>query len=426
LPNKSKKAFQTSLETYFGFHADGEKQPPAELTAALVNNFGNLSKKTQWMILQNSLDKLKTPAMLPILQSIYNSLEKINPDSLDFFYDSDLLNQSIKGIYDLDRNAGKQIILNEIRRPKQKVYTSVLMLLPKSESPDVENILLGKLNAGNIPADDLNSVFLLIDYYETPKLISKLREVYTDKIDKAECGAQIEFLKIFLKSDIKFGEEMLNKIVKTDTGKGCIGANLANVIQSHWSPEIELVVSSILEDDNTFIFSNAAELLGKYGSVSVRDKIWKRFERFNKEELGKKDFTEKKRDFSDWLLFSAESAFVAALSESPNWFFDQESNKRASKLCLYDFCKERTEKLKKIFNSPAKIETSFDDENQISFSVNQYKNLSLDALKKKLEQFPSETIFIWISNSKNANDAKNFQAIKELVESHQMKLKSNN
>ncbi|MDQ6788334.1 MAG: hypothetical protein M3033_16135 [Acidobacteriota bacterium] len=426
LPDKSKAAFQTSLETYFGFHADGEKEPPVELTAALVNNFGNLSKKTQWMILQNSLDKLKTQAMLPVLQTIYNSIEKTDPDSSDFFYDKDLLNQSIKGIYALDRNTGKQIILSEIRRPKQKVYTSVLTLLPKSESPEVENILLEKLNAGNIPADELNSVFLLVDYYETPKLISKLREIYVDKIDKAECGAQIEFLKIFLKSDIKFGEEKLDKVVKNDTEKGCIGANLANVIQPHWSSEIERIVSSLLENNNLFISGNAADLLGKYGSAGVKDKIWKRFERFNKEEPGKKDSTEKKRDFSNWQLSLSESTFVSALSESPNWFFDQESNKRASKLCLYDFCKEITEKLNKIFSQPAKIETSLDEENQILFSVNQYKKLSLDALKKKLEQFPPETTFIWISNSKNSNEAKNFQAIKEFVEARQMKLKSNN
>lgn len=426
LPDKIPKAFQTSLETYFGFHAEGEKQPPPELTAALINNFGNLSKKTQWMILQNSLDKLKTPAMLPVLQSIYNGLEKTDPDSFDFLYGRDLLNQSIKGIYDLDRNAGKQIILNEIRRPKQKVYTSVLTLLPKSASPEVENILLEKLNAGQIPADDLSSVFLLVDYYETPKLIARLREVYADKIAQAECGAQIEFLKIFFKSDLKFGEEMLDKIVKNDTGKGCLGANLANVIEPHWSSEIERVVSVILEDDNFFIMSNAAGLLGKYGSTGARDKIWKRFERFNQEESKKKDSLEKKRDFNNWQLFSAEWAFVAALSESPKWFFDRESNKRASKLCLYDYCQERTENLDKIFSTPTKIETSFDEENQMFFSVNQYKNLSLGALKKKLEQFPPETIFIWISNSKNSNDTKNFQEIKEFVEARRMKLKSNN
>ena len=426
LPDKSKNAFQTSLETYFGSHAAGEKQPSPEITNALVNNLGNLSKKTQWMILQNSLDKLKTPAMLPALQSIYSSLEKTAPDSLDFFFDKDLLNQSIRGIYNLDRNIGKQIILNEMRRPKQKVYTSVLTLLPKSESPEVENILLEKLNAGNIPADDLRLVFSLIDYYETPKLIAKLREVYADKIDQAECGAQIEFLKIFLKSDLKFGVEMLDKIVKNDKEKSCIGANLANVIEPHWSSEIERIVSGILEDDNLFIVGNAAELLGKYGSDGVKEKIWKRFERFNKQESGRKDLPEKKRDSSDWQLFLAESDFVAALSESPNWLFDQESNRRASKLCLYDFCKESVEKLDKIFSAPSKIETSFDEENRISYSVNQYKKLSLDALRKKLEQFPPATTFIWISNSKNSGDAKNFQAIKELVETRQMKLKSNN
>lgn len=313
-----------------------------------------------------------------------------------------------------------------MRRPKQKVYTSVLTLLTKSESPEVENILLEKLNAKNIPADDLNSVFSLIEYYETPKLISKLRENYADKIDQAECGAQIEFLKIFLKSDIKFGEEILDRVVKADTEKDCIGANLVNVIEPHWSSEIERIVSGILEDDNIFISGNAADLLGKYGSVGVKDKIWKRFERFNKEELGKKDCLEKKRDFSDWQLFSAESDFVTALSESPNWFFDQESNQRASNLCLYDFCHEIAEKLNKIFSATAKIETSLGEEDQILFSVNQYKKLSLDALKKKLEQFPPETTLIWISNSKNSNDAKNFQAIKEFIEARQMKLKSNN
>jgi hypothetical protein len=426
LPDKNKTVFQTSLEIYFGFHADGEKQPPAEITAALVNDFGNLSKKTQWMILQNSLDKLKTPAMLPVLQSIYNSLEKVNADSFDFFYDRDLLNQSIKGIYNLDRNAGKQIILNEMRRPKQKVYTSVLTLLPKLESLGVENILLEKLNAGNIPADDLNSVFLLIDYYETPKLITKLREIYADKIDKTECGAQIEFLKIYLKSGMKFGEELLDKTVKNDVEKGCIGANLANIIEPHWSPEIERIVLSILENDNIFITGNAAGLLGKYGSAGVEDKIWKRFERFNKEESSKKDSTEKKIDSSDWQMSSAEAAFVSALSESPNWFFDQQSNNRASKLCLYNFCKEITEKLNKIFSEPVKIESSLGEEDHILFSVNQYKKLPLDSLKKKLEQFPPETTFIWISNNENSNDKKNLQTIKEFVEARQMKLKSNN
>jgi len=182
---------------------------------------------------------------------------------------------------------------------------------------------------------------------------------------------------------------MLDKTVKNDVEKGCIGANLANVIEPHWSSEIERIVLGILEDDNPFTSGSAAVLLGKHGSVDVRDKIWKRFERFRQEESDKKDSTENKINFSGWQVFSAESSFVAALSESPEWLFDQEPNRRASKLCLYEFCQERTEKLDEIFSAPNQIETSFDEENQISFSVNQYKNLSLDALKKNSSNFPS-------------------------------------
>lgn len=422
LPNKNKNVFQRSLETYFSFHGKGEKQPPLELTNAMVNGFGKLSKRTQWTILQNSLDKLKTPAMLPVLQNIYNSLERTNLEEVGDFYNKDLINQSIRGIYHLDQNIGKQIILDEIRRPKQRVHTTVLELLPKTESPEVENLLLEKLNGGNIPADDLRSVFILINRYETPKLISKLRETYSDKINKIECGAQIEFLRIFLKSDIEFGEEMLGKAIKSDPGKDCIGANLGDTINPHWSSEIERIVLSVLEDDNNFIFANAAELLRKYGSLETRDRIWKRLERFNKEERSKEDFAAKK-DFSEnWQISLAEWKLAVALSESPNWWFGQESNKRLSRLCLYDGCKEQIEKLNEIFGKPAKIQTSIEEENKTSFSVYQYKKLSLDALKKKLAQFPTETTFTWLPNAENPNDEKHFQEIKAFVENSRMKL----
>lgn len=430
LPNKNKNAFQKSLETYFSFHAEGEKPPSSELTNALVNSFGKLSKRTQWMILQNSLDKLKIPAMLPVLQAVYNNLGQAKyagsgqSDSEPFedYLNKELLNLSIEGIYYIDRNIGKQIILDEIRRPKLRINTIVLKLLPKMESSEVESLLLEKLNGDKLPADDLRSVFALINRYETPKLISKLREAFAGKIDKIECGAQIELIKIFLKSDTKFGEEMLGKAVKSDAGKDCIRANLAGVINPSWSSEIERIVLNVLEDDNSIIFGNAAELLGKYGSIETKDKIWKRLERFNKEEQSKADFTAKKEDSGNWQISSAEWKLAAALSESPNWWFEQESNKRLSKLCLYNGCKEQVEKLNEIFRTPAKIESFIDEENQISFSVYQYKNMSLDALKKKLEQFPPDTTFTWIPDVKNSNDEKHFQEIKEFVENLGMKL----
>jgi len=430
LPNKNEKAFQKSLETYFSFRAEGEKQPPSELVNALINSFGKIPKRTQWTILENGWEKLKNPAMLPLLQNIYEQLDRTRPNgfeqsdvaSFDFFYDLYLMNLSIRGIYELDQSLGKKIILNEIRRPKQRVYTSVLELLPKTETPEVESLLLEKLNDTNIPADNLRSVFIMIDRYETPKLIAALRETYADKIDKIECGAQIEFVKIFLKRDIRFGEEMLDKAVKSKIEKGCIGANLANTIEPHWSSEIERIVLSVLEDDNNFIFGNAAELLRKYGSLETRDRIWKRLERFNKEEQSKEDFAAKKQDSGYWQISSAEWKLAAALSESPNWRFEQESVKRLTGLCLYNGCKEQVEKLDKIFRAPAKIESSIDEENQISFSVYQYKKLSLDALKKKLAQFPPETTFTWISNAENPNDEKHFQEIKAFVENRRMKL----
>lgn len=429
LPNKNENVFMKSLETFFSFHAEGEKTP-SELTNALTNSFSKLSRRTQWIILQNGWDKLKNPAMLPVLQTIYNDLGRAktsnsktsNAEPFADHYEKELLNLSIKGIYELAPNIGKQIILDELRHPNQRVYTYILGLLPKAESPETENLLLEKLSGENLPADALRSVFMLIDHYETPKLISKLRQTYANKIDKIECGARITLLQIFLKSDLEFGTERLGEAAESNVEKGCVGENLANIIKPHWSPEIERIVLSLLENENTFIFSNAAQLLGKHGSIETRDKIWKRFERFNKEEQSKEDFAEKKDVSGNWQLFSAEDDFAVALSESPNWRFDLESNKRLSGLCLYSFCKDRVEKLNKIFAAPAKIEISFDEEKKILFSVYQYKNMPLDAMKKKLEQFSPDTTFTWIFNAKNPNDEKNFQEIKEFVENRKMNL----
>src|SRR5262249_38827256 len=162
-------------------------------------------------------------------------------------------------------------------------------------------------------------VFDLINYYQTPKLISRLRETYANQIDKIECGAQIELLRIYLKSDIKFGSELLEKSIEGDSQKGCFGSILANAIEPYWSPEIERFVLNGLENDKMWVLSRAVTLLGKYGSIEVRDKIWKRFEQFNREEQSKKDFSTKKRDSDNWPTFSAEASFARALSESPSW-----------------------------------------------------------------------------------------------------------
>lgn len=418
LTGKKENAFQKSLETYFSFHVEGEKTPPSELIDALTKSFAKLPKRTQWMVLEYGWTKLKNPAMLPVLQNIYGNLRETNLES--DFTDKYLINAAIRGIYDLDRNLGKQIILEEMRRPKQRVYTAVLTLMPKTDSAEVESLLLEKLNGGKIPADNLQAVFMLIDHYETPKLIAKIRETYADKIDQIECGAQIEFLKIFLKSDLKFGEEMLGKTVKSSAGKECIGGNPANTIAPYWSSGIERIVLELLEHDNEFILGNAAEMLGKYGSLETRDKIWNRLERFSKKY--KEDVEAKKRSNEQWSVVSAEWKLAVALSESTNWWFENESNRRLAALCVFDGCKEQVEKLNKIFQSPVRIETSVDDENQLSFAVLQYKKMSLDALKKKLTQLPPDTAFTWVSNPKNANDAKNFQEIKEFLEKRGMRL----
>ena len=422
LPGKNADAYRESLETYFSFHARGENNPPAELTAALIKSFGSLSKKTQWMILENSLEKLETPAMLPVLQSIYSALEKTEPADYEFFYDRDLLNRSIYGIYKLDRDAGKQIILNEMRRPKLKVYTGTLMLLPKAEAPETENILLEKLSGDRIPADELESVLMLVDHYAAPKLLAKLRETYADQIEKMECGAQLEFLRVFLHSDLPFGEEMLGKAIATEAGKGCVGANLARVLDERWSAAIERTAASLLEDAGPLTIGNAAQLLGQNGSPETRDKLWKRLERFSREEQGKPDFGVRKRLSESWMTFMAEWHLVAALTESANWWFDRESIDRLSKLCAYEGCRERVEKLNKIFSEPARIESSVGDDDRLSFAVYQYKKLSFEALKKKLEQFPPNTALTWIPNPENPDDAKNFQEIKAFVQKLGMKL----
>ncbi|MEZ5427622.1 MAG: hypothetical protein R2747_15235 [Pyrinomonadaceae bacterium] len=424
LANKDKSAFAKSLETYFSFHAKGEKQPPAELKNALTNGFGELPKGTQQIILANSWDKLKNPAMLPVLQAIYNNFGRPNPypEAFEDYYDRELFNLSIKGIYDLDPNIGKQIILTELRRPDQRVYTQVLELLPKSEASEVEKLLLEKLVRENVPTDDLDSIFTLIDHYETPQLISKLRETYAERIDKIGCQARITLLKIFLKSDIDFGAKMLDKAVKGNTEENCHGSILANAIDPYWSPEIERIVLVGLESDDLFVFNSAVKLLGKHGSVDVRDKIWKRFERFSQEEKNKRAETEKKDWFANFGVKSAESDFVVGLSESPNWWFDEEPLDRASGLCVYDYCKERVEEIKKIFGSPLKIQSSIDEDGQISFSVSQYKRMSLDVLKKKLAQFPPDTTFTWVPNSNNPDSEKQFRELKEFVEGRRMNL----
>jgi hypothetical protein len=427
IPNKNKSAFSESLETFFSNSAEGEKQAPAELTNALTSSFSKLSKETQWLILKNSWNKLKNPAMLPVLQDIYNSFGKtglksarVTNETFEDTYDSDLLYLSIEGIYELDPNLGKQIILYEIGLPKQRVYSSVLTLLHETESAETVNLLLEKLAGANIPNDDLYSVFILINHYQTPELLLKLRENYADRIDTLECNARLAFLTVFLKTDIDFGTKMLEKAMNDKAEKDCRELILANAIEPHWSPEIERIILDALESENLYVYNNAVNLLGKHGSKDIPKKLWKRFERFNKAERSKPNFLENKENLNDWRVRLAELDFAIALFESPNWLLDSESIRRLSELCLYEPCKQKAEELKNIFGTPVKIESASDEKGQLLFSVYQYKKMSLDSLKKKLRQFPPDTTFTWISNRENPNDEKHFVELKEFVKEYGM------
>ena len=165
----------------------------------------------------------------------------------------------------------------------------------------------------------------------------------------------------------------------------------------HMSAEVEDAATAALDDEDSKIVSQAASVLGQYGSADAEKVLWQRLEG-NKEE-------------------GVEQALRDALSKGQGWILDPEKLRRLRDLCLTEKGRNQVDQLIGNWNYDIYVGPDPFDDDKYSITIGQYQLKSLDSLKQKVLQFPKGTRFTWAKG-----DAQEFQQIKTHLEEHGMKL----
>ena len=421
IPQKQGEARATSLQTILDYRPQLSAAGFSEwstLIDVIPDVFSRLPKHAQVRMLQYQWKSIASEAMVPVLRGVYkDALSK--PDNVDqedwfaFHRQEELRSFALRRLYQLSPEEGRQLILDEIRRPKPRIDGKVLRSLPDETLPEVDSTLLANLEmAVKNGSRELDVISELIERYATDQILARLRGIFeAPGAGKWACRPQAALLAYFLRVDPSVGGEYLKQAVAARGEKfsRCFTSALPEVARLHMSAEVEDVAIASLKDEDKEVVSQAASVLGKFGSAEAEKMLWQRMEDWHEAMQSRSEQLDKYN--------SIEDALRNALTNGRGWLLDPEKLKRLRELCLTEKGRGDIDRLIRGWNYDISVGWSPFDDDEYEITVGHYELKSLDSLKQKLLQFPKGTLFRW-----KKGDAQEFQQIKTYLEEHGMKL----
>jgi hypothetical protein len=315
----------------------------------------------------------------------------------------------LRRLYQLSPEEGRQLLVDEIRRPKPSVDAKLLRSLPDETLAEVDQVLLTNLETSvKDGSGDTDIISELIERYATAAILSRVRAIYeAPGVGKWACRPQAALLAYLLRVDPTTGGEHLNRALAA-RGKNftrCYASLLTDVARLQMSAELEAAATAALDDSAQEVVSHAATVLGEYGSADTEKALWQRLEKWH-------DPTQSRSEG-----VSAQEATEKALRSGRAWLSDPKKLKQLRDLCLTERCDAEVERLITNWNYDITVALSPFDDSEYDITVAHYELKSFDSLKQKLLQFPKGTLFKW-----KKGDAREFQEIESYLEEHGMKL----
>jgi hypothetical protein len=385
---KQRGALAISLETLLQSRV-AEKDPGtgAELAASLAKTFFDLPVEKQRSLIEYQWDSIANQAMLPVLRRLYEHPPDLNEIPSPF------PGLAVLRIYQLSPEEGRQLVLDEIKRPDLRVRISVLGLLPDKELPQLEEIIVERA----IRKLDETSM-ALVSRYVSAAAWPQLRAAFDHRIGQMACAEQASLLSYFLRSDQNYGLEAIRKALRSRKDTHCYSNVLTDAADETISPEFEAMTLEYLNDPDPEVVFSAVKVLCAHGSIAHKPKIKAAIKRvIDRWREAKVDPEAPSSDNRMYPGYFAESLLRTYALAIP-WITSSDEFKELAELCLNEQCRQQLKP--RALTSDTGIQFfRFDGvKDERRFSVGYYDSLSWQALKEKLLQFPKETKFTWNSN----------------------------
>lgn len=340
LPGKRGKALSISLSTAVGLAWDLNTLPQQttdKLMGQLVSIFDQLPLNQRNALLGFRWDKIKSPAMLPILKRYAESYVDFPEMRAEPAYESlQLSGNALQHWYELDPAAARSAVITEISRPRPRFSARVLGLLPDKTLPEVDFALAEHFLA----SDDLDggsNLASLIARYATDAILPQITEELDSKIGKWACAIQNPILAYVLRVSPESARPRLEKAIAV-RGKEFSACNhdLFQVVSEiHYDPILEDIAIKSLDDPDPEVAATAATMLGKFGSPAAESALWQRYTSWSEQWTGRESQLE--RMFADGLddkvyQLGLGQSLMEALATGKGWAMDKTKLQRLSQL----------------------------------------------------------------------------------------------
>lgn len=402
LPAKRGKALSISLSTAMNQAWDMNalpKQTTEKLMSQLVSMFDQLPLKEQNTLLSFRWDKIKSPAMLPILKRYAESYVDFPEMRAEPAFDSlQLSGNALRHWYDLDPAGARQAIIAEISRPRPRFGARILGLLPDKTLPEVDFALAEHF----VASDDLDggaNLASLIARYATDAILPQITEELDRKIGTWACVIQNPILAYVLRVSPESARPRIEKAIAS-RGEGFSACNrdlFQIVSEIQYDPILEDIGIKSLNDPDPQVASTAATMLGKYGSPAAESALWQRYVSWSEQWTGRE--SQLNRMFADGIdenvyQFSLGQNLAQALATGKGWLSDKTRLQRLSQLTKVPRIQQQLEGYLKVWeDQPLTIMLDRSPQGEFYLRVAQYEFHSMESLKEKLTQFPSDTKF---------------------------------
>lgn len=403
LPGKRGKALSISLSTAVNEAWNGNdvsQETQDKLVSQLVTMFDQLPVNEQNSLLSYRWEKIRSPAMLPILKRHAQSYHDFPEMRESNAYDSLQLSASaLQHWYELDPAGARPAIITEITRARPRFDARVLGILPDETLPEVDFALAEHLAASN-DLDGSSHLASLIARYATAAILPQITEKLDPKIGKWACAIQNPILAYVLRVSPVSARPRIEKAIAA-RGEGFSACNhelFQIVSEIHYDSLLEDMGVESLNDPDPQVAMTAATMLGKFGSPAAESALRQRYGSWSAQWVGHEsqlDITIADGVNDRVYQLGLGLNLMQALATGKAWLSDKTDLQRLSHLTKVRRIQQQLDGYLKMWEDPV-VSISYEHGSEpfpFHARVAQYEFQSLDALKEKLAQFPSGTVF---------------------------------
>jgi hypothetical protein len=380
---KRGEALMASVRTAMESPHAAEPEVRQALTDVLLANFDSLSPMQQSELVRNPATVLERPLLVPLLRKMAERYQEFaQPQSPEAVTANQIAGEALLEWYSADPVNARPAILREILRPQPRFSVDVLGILPDQELAEAEQPLVAHFEAAT-DRFALRNLAALIARYAGASEESKLLGHLDRDLAAGLCDTQAPLLAWLLRVDPERARRRL------EMPSGACRLSLAEVGKLQPGPLVEGLAIRALDGPDGFAIADATAYLTDYGSAGAEDALWSHFADWSKRWTG----------HESQLSVSAPDVRVGqslmqALIMGSGWIVSDAKFLRMADLALLPGQRQQITQYMQIWRSrPWLLRSAGLGQYQIGW----YRALSIDAAKKKLQQFPRGSEFRWIA-----------------------------